>query len=52
MLPSDFLKSMTEKDRCLVKDCINLTLGPNNLNRNKCHSCTQKSESKFCKYNT
>lgn len=35
---------MTE-DMCLLKDCVNLTLGPNNLDRIKYHTCTQKSES-------
>lgn len=45
VLLSDFELSMTEEDRCLLKDCINLTLGPNNLERIKYHTCTQKSES-------
>ena len=45
MLPRDFELSMTEEDMCLLKDCVNLTLGPNNLDRIKYHTCTQKSES-------
>lgn len=43
VLPSDFELGMTEEDRCLLKDCKDLTLGLNNLD--KYHTCIQKSES-------
>lgn len=36
---------MTKEDRCLFKDCINLTLETNNFVRIKYNTCTQKSES-------
>lgn len=44
MLPSDFELSITEEDRCLCKDCINLTLKHKNIEKIKYHTCTQKSE--------
>lgn len=45
VLPKDFTVHMTESDETLLRECINLTLGKNNLCRIRFHTSTQKCES-------
>lgn len=45
VLPKDFSVHMNDSDEQLLRDCINLTLGPKNLCRIKFHTSTQKCES-------
>ena len=43
--PKDFTVNMTESDETLIRECINLTLGKNNLCRIRFHISTQTCES-------
>lgn len=45
VLPKNFKLNMNDNDEHLLRDCVNLTLGPKNLCRIRFHTSTQKCES-------